>query len=266
MDITENVPVESKLKGSAAKVLLHLLAHRGETLSNAEIMRGSGVHDRNTFFAAKRQLQDFELWENPDWFFQTVGVIPHTVGGNTQTVGVIPHTPALPESPTTLIVASPARALEPLEEPRDFQREAMQADLMDGSGDRNHLNSPYAARRAEQIRVLSDAFAEMFNRPLTPVAAKRWLVLTEDSAEAVLEVIEYTHAHKGSQMESPFGYIEAVLKNKRDEARKAALQGGPGGQAAPAADNYWLSEPTERTKRVREKLLAAGLLKPEEDD
>jgi hypothetical protein len=82
MNVQNEVPVEALLKGSAAKVLLHLLAHRGESLTSAEIMRGSGVHDRNTYFAAKAQLKDFGLWENPD-----------RVLGNTQTVWTEPHLP-----------------------------------------------------------------------------------------------------------------------------------------------------------------------------
>lgn len=287
MLVRNEVPVEALLKGSAAKVLLHLLAHQGEKLSNTEIMRGSGVHDRNTFFAAKKQLVEYGLWENPDRFFHTVGgnthtvgIIPHTVGGNTHTVGGNTPTPLGVTDPTSypalVNTDLPTDLPETMPEfagpvEREWLAEAADADRMDDSGDKTQRNSPYQARRRSQLRVLRDLFRERFGRPLTDASAKRWLVLTEDSAEGVVEAIEYTFEKKGGDIQAPNGYIETVLKGWRDDAKRPRSSSTPApNNSVPGANetepDYYLSKPSERTAKVLARLKAAGKLVPDEDE
>jgi len=289
MYVREEVPVESLLKGSAAKMLLHLLRHHGENLSNTEIMRGSGVNDRNTFFKAKKQLVEYGLWDNP---YAVLGNTP-TVGGNNSTVGgntptAYEEKPILPPAPSGEAIPygfterqwrdyeqsgqqnPPAESLIP--EPRNYRAEMMQADLLPGGGSENQRTSEFQHRRRLQVGLIRDAWKQFFDAELLEANAKALLVLTDNYAEDVLDVMEIA---KGKSY--PFRYAEQTLQNRRAErlrtgaarAGRAAGDGPDNYALSVGEDNYYLKEPTPQTKKIRDqiaKAVASGRLKLLEDD
>lgn len=274
MYVRNEVPVEALLKGSAAKILLHLLAHRGEYLSNTEIMRGSGIHDRNTFFVAKRQLVEYGLWENPDRFFHTVGeilptvgIIPHTVVGNTHTPPAVVVPSAQPEVEPSMLTGSQYG------EQISWRTEAMQADRMPGGGDAHQRTSEFQARRQRQIEVLQGAWTEMFPKalPLQRDGAKRLLILGEDYAEDVLDAMEAVAARN---IASPLGYLSKMLEGRRKEKAAPSVKPTNLGRPTasddddgPSADEHYTPDPRylEQLKK-RDALIARGIIKVEDDD
>lgn len=150
---------------------------------------------------------------------------------------------------------------------------------MDDSGDRTRRSSPFGVRRAAQVTVLTELFAARFEKPLRPEAAKQWLATADNSAEAVVEVIEEAFTRKGGKIESPFAYIGAILKRRREEGKLTPSPAPHSGSAAGAGageeerDNYWITEPTPKTKAALEvykcngiRVFGDGLGPLEEDD
>lgn len=311
------VTPEADMTGPEAKLFIHLLRLNGRQATNAELMRGSGVNHRATFFRAKANLR--ERWsltpgttqvplmrllsltdgttvspvEPPVSPLEPVvsraepgqshqgnhlshgGNLPIDVEALLQKLRMMPSVTArldaevvpAPEAPssTPLTVSGEEAWVEEV----DHRRSCMQADLLDGSGEPNVRNSPYNERRRAQVQALQNAFQALFARPLTVEAAKRWLVLADDSAEEAFDTIEAAHLRLGAKAEHPIAYIAKVLANKREERmRQPAPARAAAGDTRPASldpasgggeDNYYLKEPTPETKRKQERLRALGI-------
>ena len=124
------------------------------------------------------------------------------------------------------------------------------------------------------------AFRELFKGELTRQSAKDTLRYCDDYAEDVLDTMEAVKARGGIQ--SPVTCIIRTLQRKCDERAckpNAAVQVAAGqvsaGQVRDAAignegsDDYYLAEPTPKTKHFREvmkKAMAEGRWKPLEED
>lgn len=269
MYVREEMPVEAILKGSAAKVLLHLIRRGGVPGTNAEMMRGSGVHDRNTYYVARSQLVDTGLWENPYGIFPQVGGISQQVQGKTQQgegKNPAPIIRALPLE-AEVIHADPTPTVIPIAV--NWRERAMQADLLPGGGAEHQRTSEFQARRRVQVEALQGAWRALFSQELTPDSAKDLLAQTDNFAEDVFDVMETA---KARNVQAPRGYILRVLSNKRNERAQHAATVRPA-NIGPATnddsasdDNYYLTKPTEKTAKITAILKAKGLLEDDEDD
>ena len=294
MDASRELPPEANLKGSEAKLLLHLLRRNGELGPISELMRCSGVNDRRTFFLARKKLQGYGWWTNPTTFFQP----------NAETQPQEPNQLDNPTTLTTPVVAIPnhinpttyatndeavvtalqhAQVLTARREPetpvlnvpqfteeKDWHSEAMQADLMEMGEKTNQRNTPFWHRRQAQMQVLQGAWKEMFGRELTNDAAKDLLNLADDYAEEVLDAMDATKAR--GNIQSPLGYIRSTFRNRRKESRQQQTPSSvrpvsidKPESADTSDDNYYRPTPPDVQRKI-DKLRALGLLKEEDDD
>lgn len=93
---------------------------------------------------------------------------------------------------------------------------------MDDSGDLARANSPAQQRRRQQVAVVQRVWGEFFPTQPALIAenAKRFLTLSDQSAEAVYDLLEYV---KSRNPGSPLQYALSTARNKsQPEARPEA--------------------------------------------
>lgn len=146
-------------------------------------------------------------------------------------------------------------------------------------------NSDFAKRRKEQVYALQAVFQQLFNQTLSNGQAKLLLQNTADSAEDALDLMEDLQARIQSgktRPDAPASYLLGMARRQRQDMtapplrRPAPVQPGVGANTAPdfyqadtSDDNYYLKEPTPRTKFYRDqiaKAIADGRFVPLKDD
>jgi hypothetical protein len=276
------------LRGSAAKVLLHLLfeASTGEA-STASIMAAIGTSDRKTVYDALEQLKAIG-YENPTaWYENHTPPCMKTLQGmyENHTPLYENHTPSSDRVYENHTVAddevyenhTPSKKMQvvpgalsavPLElewvdEPVSLLGRAVEADRLPSDGDINQRTSNFQARRRAQIAVLLDAWQELMKPkyPLQADMAKQWLHLMNDSAEEVYYVLAEL-GERAEQLGKEYGvaYVRKVLMNKAQEQQ--ALVTTPQGGGQPSDAVFELTEPTEaqkqRWRELRQQFINKG--------
>lgn len=139
----------------------------------------------------------------------------------------------------------------------------VQADHMDDTGDRSQRNSPFQARRKEQIAVLQEAFSEFWPNPdytLTESAAKQLLNLAGDCAEAVYEAMETA---SGRDLTGhPGNYVRGILRKQAEKEKQPSVKLTG---LEPTGD-YISPVVNPRITAKEERLRKLGKMEPEYDD
>jgi hypothetical protein len=152
-------------------------------------------------------------------------------------------------------------------------------------------DSDFAKRRKEQMYALQAVFQRLFNQTLSNGQSKLLLQNTSDSAEDALDLMEDLQLRIQSgktRPDAPASYLLGMAKRQRQDMAspppRQPVSPRPGvgvgvgavGGAAPdfygadtSDDNYYLKEPTPRTKFYRDqiaKAIADGRFVPLKDD
>ena len=180
------------LRGSEAKLLITVWALG--TLPNPELMRISGVRDRKTFYDGLRRLREVGFlgevgktnstsWKilPPGWESQPVQPEPRESWWGNPTSRLEKPTQGL-DKPTSRL----EKPTQGLENPTDdIQAAITLADEMDAEGDERNLHSPFQIRRKRQIELIQQAWSQLFNEDLNPLAAKQLLQTAHSQATDV---------------------------------------------------------------------------------
>lgn len=295
------------LNGAEAKVLLQLLRLGGGKVTNAEMMRLARIGDRQTYFRVKAKFVERGWWENPTSWLEkatpyrlekpTTGEESRPLEVRKPDLGVgIPNlsSPFLGRIPriTARMDAEVVRATEPEDaepaaegpEETNWRARMAEADRMPGADSADRAHDPlFRERREAQVRALQAAWGSFFPQQpaLTIHAAKNLLVAANDWSEDVLDKMEEVQARGGIQ--SPLTYILAIFRKQAQEGRSQSratspspsLSAGRGAESREEErqeDNYYLKEPSEKTRRMQEVYRRAGIrfagdgLGPLEDD
>ena len=264
-----------ELRGSATKVLLHLLFETSNgQASTASIMAAIGTSDRKTVYDALEQLKAIG-YENPTQWYEN-----HTPPCMKTLQGVYEKPTPLYENPTasgdkvyenptaagdtlyenhtppgTTTVAAGALSASPpelawVDEPVSLLSRVADADRLPSDGDENQRTSNFQARRRAQIAVLMDVWQELMTPqyPLQPEMAKQWLHLMGNSAEEIYYVLEeLSERKKRTGQDYGVAYVRKVLMSKAHEAAQAPATA----QAAQPDTSgvFELTEPTEEQKK-----------------
>jgi hypothetical protein len=258
----------SALSESAAKLLLHFLDADGETQEPEQAQRLAGV-SRASYFRARNQLVErgyLDKRGNLLWRPQSAPARLEMTNGTAIESAPTPKPLRATTPPPSVLVES-----EP-DESLPIRQRAMQADLMDDSGDWSSSNSPRRKRRLAQIKVVQDAWRELgLPGDLGADNAKDFLGWNDDSAEQVLEA--FTDLKRRADtgfVKSPLTWLRSKYQRRakeevaRPQVRQADISAPSGGDAVE--EGTMLSDWTPETRRKMARLEKLGLLRTRSED
>lgn len=234
------------LSKQGAKLLLFYLETGGRRDAREE-MTGTGV-SRTKLYEARDELE---------------------VLGLTDERGALTWRPARMAPLPVVVQAAPARELpdEPslpgsVSEDLSVRQRAMQADLMDDSGEWNAASSPRNQRRRAQVAVLRDAWRETFGKELTEDNAGQMVSKSGGYCEGLLDVFRDAKSRfDAGRVQSPLSWVLGKLTRQQEEAKNAGAspqvkQSGVGQPGAPD-EGILMADFTQETKARQAKAEAA---------
>lgn len=250
----------AQLTKPAAKLLLRYLETDGASEPPAQAMVEAGV-SRTDYFEAKRLLQTLGFVDSRGNLLRFRSSVERQVEED-EPVAPAPVLRALPQ----------ASGLSEPDTDLPIRQRAMQADLMDDSGDWNSSNSPRRKRRLAQIKVVQDAWKELFPKDdLTSDNGKDFLAWNDDSAEAVLEAFaDLKRRVDTGFVKSPLTWLRQKYVRRAKEAPKPQVRPVAVGAPAAAEEEVGLMDPSPaylaKQERLRKLLAKQGRQFIDDDD
>jgi hypothetical protein len=134
-----------------------------------------------------------------------------------------------------------------LETVPELQREALEVDGMDASGNVMHMNSPAQVRRRLQVAIVQKVWEQFFGDELLAANAKFFLRGCNESAA---EVYDFFERVKSFNPNNPLTYARRILENERGRVVEAPVY--TPSQAVLTEEE--LRQVEERTRAARIKL------------
>lgn len=255
----------ASLKGSEVKILIAMMIHGRRP--NAELMRLSGITNRATYYGSLNHLRSLGAipgphlrgWETLQndgerFDFQTVG----GAGTTPDPVGK-PYQQGNPTGGETQPKWGNQTRSGGETQPNDIESAIALADEMEADGDERDTRSPFQVRRKRQIELIQQAWRQLFNEDLNPLAAKQLLQTAHSQATDVYGAmlaaaernVQYKQAYVKKMLEGNASKPAATVLHKN---MHKADSDGPG-DLRPVTQ-----EQRDSWDEMDRKLKASGLL------
>jgi hypothetical protein len=224
----------ANLSGSAAKLLLYALLSGGLAgKRNADVMRVTGVTHKGTFFRARNEILEQELYSL--WVRSGAENAPNrtSIGAETEPNRTSQVQTGAENAPAQVQLGAETEPIARDDEdgaetePPSWldQAEVIDSWPRDGGAD-PHSKTNWQKRRNAQVKLVCMAWPSYFpdTTPLTTQMAKQYLSLGGDSAVEVINLFLYAAEVRNVHGDGSKGYILTALRNrKNDVARKPVV-------------------------------------------